>query len=270
LRPYIHAKTRRKLVTEENALQQPGAIALVGSGEYLDAMNTTDQYLLETLGGAEKARVVLLPTASGREANGPTYWNDLGLRHFTKLGVKDIRPTRIIDHASANDPEQLALLHAADFYYFSGGDPQQIIQSMRGSPAWEIITDAYKRGAVLAGCSAGAMAFGGYTISIRQIMQSGHSAWAISLGIVPQLVVFPHFDRMANFISKVVFQGLINTLPDGHMIVGVDEKTALVRLFPPADNAGKARWRVMGQQTVKVFQRGQPTHTLHMGDEVEL
>ncbi len=28
----------------------PGAIALVGSGEYLDVMNETDTYLLETLG----------------------------------------------------------------------------------------------------------------------------------------------------------------------------------------------------------------------------
>ena len=257
-------------MSEDTAHQQPGTIALVGSGEYLDVMNTTDAYLLETLGGAEKARVALLPTASGREANGPSTWNGLGLRHFSKLGVKDIRPTYIIDAASANDPEQLALLRGADFYYFSGGDPQQIIQSMRGSAAWEIITDAYKHGAVLAGCSAGAMAMGGYTISIRQMMQSGHSAWAEALDIVPQLVVFPHFDRMANFISNVVFQGLINTLPDGRTIVGVDEDTALVRLVPPAESTGKAHWRVMGQQSVKVFQRGQPTRTLQVGDEIEL
>lgn len=257
-------------MSEDVAHYQPGAIALVGSGEYLDMMNTTDTYLLETLGGAEKARVVLLPTASGREANGPTYWNNLGLNHFTALGVKDIRATHIIDAASASDPEQLALLRDADFYYFSGGDPQQIIHSMQHSPSWEIIASAYEHGAVLAGCSAGAMAFGGNTISIRQMMQSGHSAWASALSIVPQLVVFPHFDRMANFISKVVFQGLINTLPDGRSIVGVDENTALVRLAPPIDGADKARWRVMGQQSVKVFRRDQPTLTLHVGDEIEL
>ncbi len=257
-------------MSEDTAHQQPGAIALVGSGEYLDVMNTTDAYLLETLGGADSARVVLLPTASGREVNGPSYWNDLGQHHFTNLGVKDIRATRIIDAASADDPEQLALLRDADFYYFSGGDPQQIIQSMRDSGAWKIITDAYERGAVLAGCSAGAMALGGNTISIRQMMQSGHSAWATGLGIIPQLVVFPHFDRMANFISNVVFQGLINTLPDGRTIVGVDENTALVQLAPSTDDTGKARWCVMGQQSVKVFRRGQPTRTLHVGDEVEL
>ncbi len=65
----------------------PGAIALVGSGEYLDFMNSTDTYLLETLGGANDARVALLPTASGLESGGPKYWNELGLSHFKKLGV---------------------------------------------------------------------------------------------------------------------------------------------------------------------------------------
>jgi cyanophycinase-like exopeptidase len=114
------------------------------------------------------------------------------------------------------------------------------------------------------------MAFGGNTISVRQMMQSGHSAWAPALGIVPQLVVFPHFDRMAAFISKVVFQGLINTLPEGRCIVGIDENTALVRLAPPTESVGKARWRVMGQQSVKVFRRGQPTLTLHVEDEIDL
>jgi cyanophycinase len=257
-------------MSEDTAHQQPGAVALVGSGEYLDAMNTTDAYLLETLGGAQKARVVLLPTASGREANGPTYWNNLGLSHFRKLGVQDIRATRIIDAASARDPEQLALLRDANLYYFSGGDPQQIIHSMQDSPAWEIITGAYEHGAVLAGCSAGAMAFGGNTISVRQMIQSGHSAWASALNIVPQLVIFPHFDRMATFISNVVFQGLINTLPEGRCIAGIDENTALVRLAPPTDSAGKARWRVMGQQSVRVFRRGQPTLTLHVEDEIDL
>src|SRR5712691_4498564 len=101
----------------------PGTIALVGSGEYLDSMDTTDIYLLETIGGASNARVALLPTASGLEENGPDYWNDLGLHHFKQLGVKDVRATHIIDHSSASDPEQLALLDNADLYYLSGGNP---------------------------------------------------------------------------------------------------------------------------------------------------
>jgi cyanophycinase len=247
----------------------PGAIALVGSGEYLDFMNTTDSYLLETLGGADTARVALLPTASGLEPDGPTYWNELGLGHFKKLGVSDIRATRIIDGTSAADPDQLALLRDADLYYFSGGNPQHTIDTMRGSLAWEIITSAYQRGAVLAGCSAGAMAIGAYTISIRQMMSGSQTGWVPSLGVVPNVVVFPHFDRMSNFIDNATFQILLSSLPEGIVVVGVDENTALVRTEAPGASE-PACWRVMGHQSVKIFERNAEPTILHVGQEISL
>lgn len=255
-----------------DARQMPGAIALVGSGEYLDAMNTTDLYLIETLGGVKNARVVLLPTASGLEENGPGYWNDLGLRHFKQLGVEDVRPGGIIDRASAGDPRQLALLEGANFYYLSGGNPQHTIDTLRNSAAWEIITSAYRRGAVLAGCSAGAMTLSAYTIAIRQIFIGEKPGWVTSLGVVPRLVVFPHFDRMANFIDDATFQELLSTLPDGIVAVGVDENTALVRIEAnqTGDPMAIERWQVMGLQTVKVFAKGMEPRILHVGEEVML
>lgn len=243
----------------------PGAIALVGSGEYLDVMNDTDAYLLETLGGASNVRVALLPTASGLEDGGPTYWNDLGLSHFQQLGVKDIHATSIIDRESANDPDQLEMLRDVNFYYLSGGNPQHTIETLRDSPTLEIMLDAHKHGAILAGCSAGAMALSAYTIALRQMMMGGKAAWVKSLAVVPNVVVFPHFDRMANFIDEVVFQELLSTLPDGIIAVGVDENTALVRM-----DADASRWQVMGQQTVKVYQKGMAQRTLHVGDELAL
>jgi cyanophycinase len=241
----------------------PGAIALVGSGEYLDVMNDTDTYLLETLGGASNVRVALLPTASGLEEGGPTHWNDLGLAHFHQLGVQDVRATRIVDRKSATDPQQLALLRNVDFYYMSGGNPQHTIETLRDSPALEIMLDAHKRGAILAGCSAGAMALSAYTIALRQMMVGNKPGWVSSLAIVPNVVVFPHFDRMASFIDQVVFQELLSTLPTGIVAVGVDENTALVRMDAPA-----GRWQVMGQQTVKVYEQGMAPSTLHVGEEI--
>src|SRR5579859_7232910 len=167
-----------------------GAVALVGSGEYTGAMAETDRYLLSTLGGAGATRVALLPTASGLEPDGPARWNALGQRHFAGLGVTDIRPVHIIDAASAADPEQVALLREANFFYFSGGDPQYLITTLRGSPAWDVITAAYARGAVLAGCSAGAMALAGCTLALRQVMVGTQAEWVDALGVVPHLIVF--------------------------------------------------------------------------------
>jgi cyanophycinase len=250
----------------------PGSIALLGSGEYLNVMNATDAYLLQTVGGADQARVVLMPTASGLEANGPTYWNNLGLHHFKALGVKDIRASLIIDRASAADEKQLRLLNEADIYYFSGGNPQHCIEMLRDTPAWEMITAAYDRGAILAGCSAGAMMLSGHTIALRQMMEGGKPGLTKALGVVPRFVVFPHFDRMANFMNQHIFEDLLATLPEGHIALGIDEDTALVRVTTPNSNDAfaTARWRVMGQQTVKIFERGEVTSILRIGEEATL
>jgi cyanophycinase len=251
----------------------PGAIALVGSGEYLDAMNEVDAYLLETRGGTHSARVALLPTASGLEQNGPNYWNELGLQHFQKLGVPDIRATRILNRSDAVDPEQLALLRGVDFYYFSGGNPQHVIETMRGTPAWDIITTAHSEGAVLAGCSAGAMMLGGRTVSIRQAMTGGTIDFEEALDIVPNIIVFPHFDRMINFLDDNRFQQLLSVIPAGYVIAGIDEETALVQVEAPSTSGLAARWRVMGRQSVKLYTRDvqstQP-RVLHNGEEVTL
>jgi cyanophycinase len=248
----------------------PGAVALVGSGEYLDAMNEVDTYLLESVGGAKTATVALLPTASGLELNGPTSWNKLGLKHFQNLGVHDVRATHIVDRESANDPEQVELLKGVDFYYFSGGNPQHTIESLRDSAAWEVINAAYEQGAVLAGCSAGAMMLSGRTLSIRQVMMGGKTEFVESMGIVPELIVFPHFDRMAGFLDQTRFQQLQRAVPEGNIIVGIDEETALVRIAPPTEGSTGSRWRVMGRQTVKVFVKEKEPLTLQAGEEIDL
>ncbi len=249
-----------------------GTIALVGSGEYLHAMDSTDTYLLETLGGASKGRVVLMPTASGLEANGPASWNTLGLKHFQALGVQDIRPSNIIQRENASDPQQLDILRDANFYYFSGGNPQHTIDTLRDTPAWEIILNAHAQGAILAGCSAGAMMLSGYTIAIRQMMSGGTPQLIEALGVVPQVVVFPHFDRMSAFIDQQTFKQLLATLPTGHIALGIDENTALVRIEAPhgTNPISTARWQVMGEQTVTVFEHDASSRQLHVGDQITL
>ena len=249
-----------------------GAVALVGSGEYTGAMAETDRYLLATLGGADATRDALLPTASGLEPDEPARWNALGQQHFAGLGVTDIRPMGIIDAASAADPEQVALLRDANFFYLSGGDPQHVIQSLRGSPAWEAITAAYGRGAVLAGCSAGAMALSGRTLSLRQVMVGTQIEWVESLSVVPHVIVFPHFDRMARFMGEPRFHEMVGTLPTGYVAVGIDEDTALVRMAvaPDAGAATPTRWRVMGRQTVTILAPGAERRILRAGDEATL
>ena len=145
-----------------------GPIALVGSGEYLPQMENIDRLLLEHVGGTS-ARVVVLATAAGLEApTSPQRWSRMGVEHFARLGAR-ATPVGILVRDDAFDPRWLSVLEAADFIYFSGGSPQHLIQTLENSPAWEVIRARHAAGAVLAGCSAGAMAFGALTLQPRAL-----------------------------------------------------------------------------------------------------
>src|SRR5260221_5926533 len=99
----------------------------------------------------------------------------MGVAHFQAVGVADVRASMIVDRASAADEAQLALLRDADLYYFSGGNPQYVVETLRDTPAWEIIAQAHASGAVLAGCSAGAMMLGGKTDRKSTRLNSSHT-----------------------------------------------------------------------------------------------
>jgi hypothetical protein len=92
----------------------PGALAQVGTGEYIAAMDDTDRALLETLGGPGAAQVVVLPTAAGHEEPAsPARWARLGVDHFTRLGAQ-VQPAMILNRADAEDPRWLDLVAAAN------------------------------------------------------------------------------------------------------------------------------------------------------------
>ena len=114
----------------------PGALALVGSGEYLPQMREVDRLLLATRGGSAGSRVAVIPTASGLEPGMPERWNGMGAAHFQELGTV-VTPVPLIGRADAEDSRIVDMLRGADLFYFSGGNPEYVIETLRGTPAWE-------------------------------------------------------------------------------------------------------------------------------------
>lgn len=247
--------------------EQPGALALVGSGEYTPAMDTTDRWLIEGLGGPALARVALIPAASGLEEGQPERWNAMGAAHFAALGARPT-PLHLIHREHALDQTTTATLREATFFYFSGGNPEYLAQTLEGTPAWETIAARHHAGAVIAGCSAGAMFLGSHLLRVRAIREGQGALWREGLGLAAGLAILPHFDRMSRFIDAERFRAVLADRPSGVTVVGIDEDTALVRLTPA--NTGSRRWRVMGRQSVSVFEEDGRATVYQSGDELTL
>lgn len=230
-------------------MQNGGPVALVGSGEYLPQMEDVDRMLLERVGGPA-ARVVVLPTAAGlEEPASPQRWANAGVRHFTRLGAQT-EAVHILRREDAFDPRWLPLLEQADLVYFSGGSPRHLVETLRDSPAWEIIRLRHAAGALLAGCSAGAMAFGRVTLQPRRLWNGGAlpaDTWYPALGLLPDVVTLPHFDRWIRRMGQPVLKDLAASLPNGVSLLGVDEDTALV------DFDRDDVWHVLGRQGVSLI-----------------
>jgi cyanophycinase len=233
-----------------------GLINLVGSGEYLPVMNDVDRYLLDTLAlTGRKPRVACLPTAAGREgAASVNRWLSMGVQHFQDLGA-DVSAVRVINRQTADDPQWEPVLESADLIYFSGGDPSYLYETMQGSCAWKAAQRAWDRGAIYAGCSAGAMILGKRVPSFRLVgTQDG-------FGIVPATYIVPHFDAIPGIWKPIVF-GLQRQLGKGERMIGIDENTAVIGRLDE-------EWQVMGKGKVHIFMRsGKATYS--PGDRLRL
>lgn len=233
-----------------------GLIALVGSGEYLPVMQDVDRYLLESLNiTGRQPRVVCLATAAGKEGEqSVNRWSNMGIQHFNKLGA-DVLALPIVDRGSADDVQYESVLENADLIYFSGGDPGYLYTTMKDTCAWYAANRAWARGAIYAGCSAGAMILSNRMPSFRLAgTQEG-------FGIVPAEFIVPHFDAIPAIWKPVVF-ALQKQLKDGQRMIGVDEDTALIGSL-------HGEWKAMGKSQVHVYSRDEK-YSYQSGEAVPL
>ena len=217
-----------------------GLITLVGSGEYLPVMEDVDRFLLDSLNlNGRKPRVVCLPTAAGKEGDQSVHrWSSMGVDHFKRLGA-EVTALPIIDRASAEAEQYESILENADLIYFSGGDPGYLYETMKNTCAWKAAQRAWTRGAVYAGCSAGAMILGRRMPSFRL------AGTQEAFGVVPAEFIVPHFDAIPGIWRPMIF-ALQKQLKTGQRLVGVDEDTALIGTL-------RGEWKVMGKSKVQVF-----------------
>jgi cyanophycinase len=209
-----------------------GPLVLVGGGEWSEGCSF-DAELLEQSGASE---VVVLPTGSayehpGRLVEAATEW-------FRALGASVVG-LDVLGRTDALVAANVEVVRRAKFVYLAGTSPMHLRSVLKDTPLWDALADGWREGAVLAGTSAGAMALCDPMVDPRG------GAFTLGLGLLDGLSVVPHFDAW----SEEKRHRTLQLAPKGLIVVGVDERTALIR------DAGGS-WRVEGAGGANAWRDG--------------
>ena len=215
-----------------------GALALVGSGEYLIQMQEIESDLLRLgISRGKSNTYIQIPTGAGQEsADRIEFWKERGAAQAKRIGA-ECKFLPILRREDAFNPQYIEAVTNAGLIYFSGGDPGYITEVFEETPLWEKVKSEFFSGASLAGCSAGAMAFGSKIVGIRKShAQSG-------LGLIPEVEVIPHYDKFLGWVPDRIASIALRS-DKGTYLLGIDEDTALVLTD---------KWRVQGRSKVHVL-----------------
>lgn len=215
-------------------------------------MESFDRGLLAAT-GRSRPRVVILPSASapdGEEAF--QHWASMGVQHFRELGA-EVEPVLARDRADAFDAAGVQAIGEADLVYLSGGKPGHLLRVLDGTPLGTALCEAHQRGAVLVGCSAGAMVLAGRQFDFRRRMLPWPLRWRNGLGLVANAAVIPHYDAWPEPLTAL----MALQAPRGSVVLGIDEDTAVVG----RDGA----WQVHGRSRVTIW-RGRHRERYRRGE----
>ena len=246
-------------------MEHVGALALVGSGEYLPVMQDLEGALLRKgIERGKKNRYVQLPLAAGRESKTRLeYWRTLGKEQADRIDTEQIF-LPVYSREDAMKKEFAEMVEDAGLIYLSGGDPHYLAASLINTPVWEAMERNWRSGTSLAGCSAGAMAMAGDIPNFRKMKEEGSPG----LNILPRVRTIPHYNKFFGWIPDAAASVMLRA-PGGVWVIGVDEGTAAVSGLDPETSYVDSTFAVHGIAGVHVL-KGGPTHKYVQGETLTL
>jgi cyanophycinase len=211
-----------------------GILVLEGGAEFRGEMRGPDLRAIELAGGFD-APVRILPTAAAPDQNDARA-GSTGQAWFRSLGATDVEVVPLTDKDSASNPDVVSALRGAKLIYLLGGFPGYLAETLRDTPAWQAVLDAWQKGAVIAGSSAGAM------VLCEKLYDPKAKKIVPGLGLLPGACLLPHH----NTFGQLWGADLAGENP-GLLLVGVDEQTGLINDGPDG------RWTVHGRGRVTLY-----------------
>jgi cyanophycinase len=193
----------------------PGTRILAGGGKMPDAVY---ERFLALAGGADKARIVLIPTASGSADEAAERAKTLARWQQAHPGYRfEVLHTR--DRATADREDFTAPLRSATAVWLGGGVQQNLADAYLGTRVERELQALLARGGVVGGTSAGT------AIQTKVMIASGRDAPEMATGFdfVPGAISDQHF--LARKRLPRLQQAL--ALHPGCFGLGIDEGTAV-------------------------------------------
>jgi cyanophycinase len=175
------------------------------------------------LAGGRSSRIVLIPTASSFVDEVVDTYS----RVFTRLRAgPDIRVVHAASRAAAQDPDLAGRFDDATAVFLGGGSQLKLSQFLVGTPVGDAIVEAYRRGVVIAGTSAGASIMSRFMISLGDeglTPRQRSSQLTAGLGLLEDVIVDQHFDQRGRYGRLM---SIVANSPN-LLGVGIDENTAV-------------------------------------------
>ena len=221
------------------------AFALLGSGEFDPWTAPVDEWLT-TRPEAPGLRVLVIPTACAPEGDGVfDRWASKGLSHYDSFGI----PAEVVPMKTREDaarPDLIATLEGAAVAFFSGGNPAYLAGVLRDTPFWDALLERMARGLAYAGCSAGVVCLGDRALDSARTRIDG-TLWQPGLGVFPTCIFGAHWDALDGYMPGLT-DFIVSSVPDGDVLVGIDEDTAMM--------GDGTHWRLAGVGGVHALSDG--------------
>ena len=219
-------------------------IIAIGGGELRERTTLSiDEYianLAKERAGERRANALFIPTASH---DFMPYYNTF---HKVYTGVFDIKTDVALTVFKEVDLEKMkGKFEKADMIYVGGGDTVFMLKSWKESGLLSLIKEAYERGVILAGLSAGAICWftDMYTDSEEALGEGEKYAMFKGLGWI-DATISPHYGaRMLDFDKIVCYNDFRG--------YGIEDNSALVieegKVVKSLSSGGKA-WLIESKQ----------------------
>jgi len=180
--------------------------AAIGGGELKTkstlAIDSELAAIAKERAGERRAVALFLPTASHDSL---PYFNTFRKTYTSELGMK--AEVALLTKKDVPLEKNAAKIASADLIYLGGGDTLFLISVLRSLGVDRLLWDAYERGAVLTGLSAGAICWFERMYSDTEILTGAGGSYQIfeGLGKMGGLIT-PHYNRREKDFERALIE----------------------------------------------------------------